>query len=278
MTTAPLRILCVDDEENVLRSLKRLFMDDPYEMLTASSGTDGLTLLRENPSVQIVLSDYRMPGMNGVDFLREVRMLCPDTVRIVLSGYADTSTVVAAINEGRIYKFIPKPWNDDELRVTIANAFERHALHEQNAHLAEELKKKNEELLAFNTILKERITEKIGDLEKKNKNLMVQCAMLRQLPCAVVGLTGKGLLVFYYNDQAMRLFSWNSPETLPHKRAELFSHEINTAIDELIADASKSKSICMNTMRIRMQCACLAPDEQGQTMIMFIQEHTSTSQ
>ncbi len=73
-----------------------------------------------------------MPNMNGVEFLREVRTRWPDTVRIVLSGYADTASIVSAINEGEIYRFIPKPWNDDDLKVTIANAIERYHLLKKN--------------------------------------------------------------------------------------------------------------------------------------------------
>ena len=107
------RILCVDDEPNVLRALERMFLDEEYEILTAPSALEGLQALERIQPVQIVVSDYRMPAMNGVDFLREVCRRWPDTVRIVLSGYADTAAVVAAINDGEIYKFIPKPWNDD---------------------------------------------------------------------------------------------------------------------------------------------------------------------
>jgi len=118
------RILCVDDERNVLRALERIFLDDDYEILTACSGEQGLEILSAAPQVQVVISDYRMPGMNGVEFLKEVCKTHPETIRIVLSGYADTAAVVAAINQGKIYKFIPKPWNDDELRLTVAKALE----------------------------------------------------------------------------------------------------------------------------------------------------------
>src|SRR5664279_3494055 len=121
-----IRILLVDDEKNVLKALERTFLDEEYEILKASSGIDGLSILESVSPVQVVISDYRMPEMNGVDFLREVCKKWPDTVRIVLSGYADTASIVSAINEGEIYKFISKPWNDDELKVAIANALERY--------------------------------------------------------------------------------------------------------------------------------------------------------
>ncbi len=126
-----IRILLVDDERNVLRSLQRTFLDEDYEILTACSGSEGLSILESVSPVQVIISDYRMPEMNGVDFLREVCKKWPDTVRIVLSGYADTVSIVSAINDGEIYKFIPKPWNDDELKVAIANALERYYLNQE---------------------------------------------------------------------------------------------------------------------------------------------------
>ncbi|MEA2102015.1 MAG: response regulator, partial [Thermodesulfobacteriota bacterium] len=123
-------ILCVDDEENVLKSLKRIFMDEEdYTIFTAICGQDGLDILEETPDIQIIVADYRMPGMNGVEFLQKVYEKWPDTIRIVLSGYADTASIVDAINKGHIYKFIPKPWNDDELMVTISNAIDRYLLY-----------------------------------------------------------------------------------------------------------------------------------------------------
>ncbi len=157
----PVRILFVDDEVNVLRSLQRTFLDDDYEILTASSGVRALSKLEEVPPVQVVISDYRMPEMNGIEFLREVRRRWPETVRIVLSGYADTGVVISSINDGEIYKFIPKPWNDDELRITIINALERYFLNRKNMELTDALATTMEELNRMNAEL-ERLRERVG--------------------------------------------------------------------------------------------------------------------
>jgi two-component system NtrC family sensor kinase len=119
------RILFVDDEKNVLRSLERVFMDDEYEILTASSGVEGLSVLRREPSIRLVVSDFRMPGMNGVEFLKEVYKCWPKTVRMVLSGQADTSSIATAMKEGHIHKFITKPWDEDELKGAISDALEK---------------------------------------------------------------------------------------------------------------------------------------------------------
>ncbi len=103
-----IKILCVDDEKNVLKALRRLFMDeDNYEILVAESGEHGLAMLAEEEGIRMVISDYRMPEMNGVEFLRQVYEKDPDTIRIVLSGYADTASVVEAINQARFINLFP---------------------------------------------------------------------------------------------------------------------------------------------------------------------------
>lgn len=184
----PVRILCVDDERNVLRSLERVFLDDDYELVTAASGEEGLQIMAASgDTFQVVVSDYRMPVMNGVDFLKAVYGQWPDTVRIVLSGYADAGAIVAAINEGHIYKFIPKPWNDEELRVTIQNCLERYFLLRRNRELLEKLSRSNQEL-------EEKVRQRTEDLELRNKALEFSQTMLGSLPVGVVGIDENGLI------------------------------------------------------------------------------------
>ncbi|HEY4554988.1 MAG TPA: EAL domain-containing protein [Lysobacter sp.] len=115
-------LLLLDDEENVLRSLVRLFRRDGYKILTANSVAEAFDLLASNDA-QVILSDQRMPDMSGTEFLTRVRDLYPDTVRMVLSGYTDLATITEAINHGAIYRFLTKPWDDDELREHIRDAF-----------------------------------------------------------------------------------------------------------------------------------------------------------
>ena len=117
-----LTLLLVDDELNVLAALKRLFRREGYRVLTANSAQEGLELLAMQP-VQVIVSDQRMPGMNGVEFLSRVKDLYPRTVRIVLSGYAEIATVTDAINKGAIWRFFTKPWDDDLLREEVRRAF-----------------------------------------------------------------------------------------------------------------------------------------------------------
>lgn len=115
-------LLLLDDEENVLRSLIRLFRRDSYRILAAGNVRDAFDLLATN-DVQVILSDQRMSDMNGTEFLGRVKMLYPNTIRLILSGYTDLSTVTEAINRGAIYRFLTKPWNDDHLRENIRQAF-----------------------------------------------------------------------------------------------------------------------------------------------------------
>lgn len=115
-------LLLLDDEENILRALARVLRRDGYTILTATRAQEAFELLAKN-DVQVVISDQRMPEMSGTEFLSQVKALYPNTVRIVLSGYTDLKSVTDAINKGSIYKFLTKPWDDDELRESIHQAF-----------------------------------------------------------------------------------------------------------------------------------------------------------
>jgi CheY-like chemotaxis protein len=134
-TTMPLKLesdedmpclLLVDDEEHILHALKRMLRREGYRILTAQNAATGLELLASN-KVQVILSDQRMPEMAGTEFLTRVKDLYPDTVRMVLSGYSEINTVTEAINRGAIYRYLSKPWRDDEVKQEIRNAFRHHA-------------------------------------------------------------------------------------------------------------------------------------------------------
>ena len=118
-------ILFVDDEANILAALKRVLRPDGYRILTAASGREGLEMLATNP-VQVIVTDQRMPEMSGTEFLGRVKELYPDTVRIVLSGYTDLESITRLINAGAVYKFLTKPWDDDQLRENMRDAFRYH--------------------------------------------------------------------------------------------------------------------------------------------------------
>lgn len=116
-----IRLLCVDDERNVLRALARVFRGERFELSFALSGPEGLKLLETGPTPDVILADYRMPGMSGVEFLQHVYARWPNTLRIILSGYAEASAVEEAIRDGKVFRFFHKPWNDEELIAVIKN-------------------------------------------------------------------------------------------------------------------------------------------------------------
>lgn len=115
-------LLLVDDEPNIISALSRLFRREGYDILSATSPSEGFELLAKN-TVQVVLCDQRMPEMSGSEFLGKVRQLYPETVRLVLTGYTDIDAVTEAINKGAVFKFLTKPWDDDELREQVRAAF-----------------------------------------------------------------------------------------------------------------------------------------------------------
>lgn len=138
-------ILFVDDEENVLSALRRVFRRENYKVLTATGGAEALKILSEQ-TVQVVISDFKMPQMDGAVFLRTVKDKYPQTIRIMLTGYADVSAIMGAINEGAVYKFITKPWNDDDLRLTISLALEQYDLLKENKTLREKNRQAQREI------------------------------------------------------------------------------------------------------------------------------------
>ncbi len=115
-------LLLVDDEENVLASLRRLFKRDGYRILSARNSAEAFELLARH-DVAVILCDQRMPGMMGTEFLGHVKRLYPDVVRMVLSGYTELRSVLDAVNTGAVYKFLTKPWDDEQLRIEVRRAF-----------------------------------------------------------------------------------------------------------------------------------------------------------
>lgn len=129
-------LLFVDDEENVLSSLKRIFMEENYTILTATSAAKALEIMEAQP-VQLVVSDHRMPGMTGADLLKQIKETWPETIRIMLTGYADVNSIMGAVKDGAVYKFITKPWNDEDLRLTVSLALQQYVLIKENRQLKE---------------------------------------------------------------------------------------------------------------------------------------------
>ena len=147
MMSARPRLLVVDDEEAILETMTFTFEDD-YDVLTASSAVKALDLLESEGPVAIVLSDQRMPEMTGVEFLSEVFRRHPDTVRIILTGFADMDAIIHAINDGHVYAYITKPWEPDQLKQVVLRAAQHYELARENDRLLTDLRDANQFLEA----------------------------------------------------------------------------------------------------------------------------------
>lgn len=192
-------LLLVDDEEHILASLRRLLRRDGYRILTATSAADGLLQLATH-DVDVIVSDQRMPQMTGVEFLRRAKQLYPDTVRIVLSGYTELESITAAINEGAIYKFLTKPWEDQLLRANIEEAFRQKAMADENRRLARELHQANQELADVNQRLQHALTLQHERTHLAEAGQGGALDMLLNLPAALVGVDDDGVVAFVNHD------------------------------------------------------------------------------
>jgi signal transduction histidine kinase len=160
-------ILYVDDEELNLRIFKNTFRKD-YNILTATSGLDGLNLL-EKENVDLILTDQRMPGMTGIDFLRKAIERNPDLNRILVTAYSDYEILKEAVNEVKIFQYVEKPWKEEDIKITIDSALEIHRLQKENIKLNQFLQAANDELTSSNESLKTEI-----ELHKKTQKELIK--------------------------------------------------------------------------------------------------------
>lgn len=137
-------VLYVDDEEHNLISFKATFRIK-YKVYTAISGPDAIKIMDEKP-IDIIITDQRMPNMTGVEFLESILDRYPDPMRILLTGYADLNAVIDAVNKGKIFHYLTKPWNEDELDVTIQRAYDIYKLRKDEKELTEKLGVTNSQL------------------------------------------------------------------------------------------------------------------------------------
>lgn len=268
MDHEPVKILCVDDEKNVLRALERLFMDDEYEILIATNGPEALEVLADqHGSVQLVISDYRMPGMDGVDFLRQVNERWPATIRIVLSGYADTASVVDAINEGQIYRFIPKPWNDEELRSTIAKALEVYFLRQKNERLSDELMDAYLRVEGINSNLEDEVRSRTEALTFQNTVMQFAHQVMDSLPVAVIGCDTSGLIVLA-NRLANRLFAKGRATLAGMDSGAILPQEITALLSGMEESDIPPLSLVVEGKAYRILASKLVTDRQQEGMIV----------
>lgn len=191
-------LLLVDDEDNILAALQRLLRREAYRIVLSHGPEQALELIaelkRKGEPVDVILSDQRMPTMSGVEFLRRIRDDYPETVRLVLSGYTDLQSVTDAINEGAIYKFLTKPWDDENLKANLREAFQRKAMRDENQRLTHELAEANARLTEANDELHKLLED------KKLQNQMIESALdatqevIQLIPWPIVGVDDGGMI------------------------------------------------------------------------------------
>ncbi len=165
-------ILLVDDEDSIIKSLKRLFRKEDYHIITASGGHEGLELLKTfGKPISLIISDQRMPQMSGTQFLEKARDIFPDAIRFLLTGYSDMGAIIDAVNQGGIHRYLNKPWNDNDLLLQVRHAIEQYELVLENKRLLVLTRKQNKELNELNKDLEKKVQERSREILDKNKEL-----------------------------------------------------------------------------------------------------------
>ncbi len=165
-----LAVLCVDDEISILKSLQRLLSGAGFEVVTATGGEQALTLM-EKKDFAVIISDMRMPGMTGAEFLQRAAQRSPDSQRLVLTGYADIDSTIVAINQGQIQRYIQKPWRNEELLLLHRESVEKYQLLRQNRDLQHKLSVQNHKLKQLNHQLEQHVSRRTAQLRQVLKQL-----------------------------------------------------------------------------------------------------------
>lgn len=168
-TDTPMTVLCVDDEVNILKSMKRLLYKQNYNVLVAEGGAAALDIMHQN-TVHLIISDMKMPAMSGAELLEKVAISYPDSYRILLTGYSDMESTIDAVNKGKIHRYLQKPWNNDELIHTIEQGLAKVRMQYENIRLQKLVKKQNQLLKGLNQNLEDKV---------KLRTKQIQLAMQR---------------------------------------------------------------------------------------------------
>lgn len=159
------KILLVDDEEAILNSLRRSLRSQPYDLLLAQSAAQALELFEQH-RIDLVVSDARMPGMDGPTLLAKIHQLKPECMSILLTGYAELASIVKAVNEGQIYRYISKPWDDEELLMTLRQALAMQHAERERRRLVVLTRRQNESLRELNETLERRVKDRTAELQQ----------------------------------------------------------------------------------------------------------------
>ena len=207
---AQLNLLCVDDEAGILSSLTRLLRSEKFGVITASSGAQALEILADQP-VQVLVADQRMPDMSGIALIEQVKQRHPHIVRVVLSGFADISIILESINKGEVFRYLGKPWNDEELKTMLRQCFAQFELEQENKQLLDVVNQQNLQLEELNGRLEQRLETQLQDLNNTTDNLhqvenglKILHGIVQSIPLPLFGIDDIGQIVMA-NSQAIAL-------------------------------------------------------------------------
>jgi DNA-binding NarL/FixJ family response regulator len=263
-------VLIVDDEPNVIHALKRLLRKEPIDVLSAQNGQEALSLMAEH-TVDILLTDHRMPQMSGIELLSAVKDKYPDTLRMILTGYTDIDTIAECVNQGQIYKFFFKPWDDSQLVLEIRQAIEHRKLLQANARLNETILVQNLELKRINDHLEERIEERTRELKLQNAALELARAILEEIPVPILGVSAEHLIV-WMNGAGRRVLGEIRPLSLGDTVEDHFGNPIPEKIDLVFREAKAAQFVWENQP---VEIIPLSGKFMGKGVILLFQNEVS---
>lgn len=255
-------LLLVDDEENILAALRRLLRAEGWLVLSATSGEQALQLMALH-EVDVILSDQRMPGMTGVELLRRAKQLYPETIRLVLSGYTELQSITDAINEGAIYKFLAKPWDDEQLRASLREAFALKEMADQNRRLDQEVQAANKELGELNRRLRTLLNAQREQNQREVGSREAAQELLDAVPVPVFGIDDEGLLVFV-NAPARALCGLDG-ELLGGPACEQLPQALRPALD------GEPQLVTLAGSRWRVESRLLSGNARGRLLVLLPQ-------
>lgn len=228
-------LLLVDDEDNITRSIRRLCRNRDYSVHTASSADEALDILSDK-TMHVVLSDQLMPGKTGAELFSQMQALYPDTVRILLTGYTALEGITKAVNEGKVFRILFKPWDDEHLINSLDAAFEYHHIRQHNEHLAQEL-------LDLNRNLEQRVEEKTRELSLHVRRLQVSQSLFELFPDVALGISDD-MYIMQANRKAREVFGSQALVGLSTRKA------FPEALQKLLDDAAHDKLVGPSTLSL----------------------------
>jgi response regulator RpfG family c-di-GMP phosphodiesterase len=248
-----MKVLFVDDEKEILSSIRRQFRKESFEAITCNSANEALELLNKD-EFQVIVSDERMPVMSGLELMKKVKQNYPEIIRIILSGYADSETIINAINMGEIFRFVSKPWVYDDIKRIIGEALDKWSIEKKN-------KKYMEHILDENRRLKMRLTF-------RESSLSLEQDVIDEIPVPLVGIGNDGSIEIF-NKNAKDEFLDNIQSGNPI--TSLIPNSIYIHLESNIKNNIESGNFCLEIFEIKYTIfiRALRPTDPYKGIILF---------